>query len=80
MINDDGEKIELYNVNKKCYTPKLRRCVYSLLEHNVRASQVQFVISDVLLMLDYRPDKLPSKTNSIRHEYGKVGISTKAGR
>ena len=78
LVNDDGEKIiELYDVNRKCYTHRLRQCVYSLLEHNVPASQVKFVLSDVLSMLDYIPEKLPSRTTVLEMNMERLVLAQK---
>lgn len=77
LLNDNNKEKELivFDVKSIQYTPKLKRCIYEVLQNQVSASNVSSVINSVLKMVDIRPNKLPSRTSVLDMNIQRLYIS-----
>jgi hypothetical protein len=56
----ENEVVNIFDEEKRCYTPQLQQCVHTLLENHISTTRVGKVIEACLGMVGKKSNKLPS--------------------
>ncbi|XP_061193677.1 uncharacterized protein LOC133201903 [Saccostrea echinata] len=72
-----NDVIRLFNKKEKAFTPQLHLCVYTLLEHNVPATQIEPTIEACLKLAGKKPDHLPCQTTIANMNIQRLSLAKK---
>jgi len=78
IINDNhinNGQVVLFDEQSKTYTPKLKQCVYEILNLQVSASKVSSVIKSVLSLVDFTANKLPCRSTVLEMSLQRLYIA-----
>ncbi|XP_062580294.1 uncharacterized protein LOC134242222 [Saccostrea cucullata] len=73
----ENDVIRLFNKKEKTFTPQLHLCVYSLLEHNVPATQIGPTIEACLKLAGKKADHLPCQSTIANMNIQRLSLAKK---
>ena len=72
-----SDVIELYDEEKREFTPKAQKCVHLLLKHNVATNHIGDVLTEVLKLAGKTANRVPSETTARRMNVQRLVLAQK---